>query len=126
MANILIADDDKFFRRLIATYLVGIGHKTIEAASGREAIAIISNQPVDLMLIDYMMPQGDGLSIIRHVRQSVLTRNIPMIMITARLSGDDKVCAFDIGVDDYIVKPIHFGELTSRINRLLLLWEKVA
>lgn len=125
MAKILIADDDRFFRKLITKYLTSIGHDTLEAQCGQEAKELIDQNQIDIILIDYMMPQGDGPSIIRFVKQSSKTSSIPMIMITSRLSGDDKVFAFDAGVDDYMVKPIHIGELTSRINKLLS-WKKVA
>jgi DNA-binding response OmpR family regulator len=118
MARVLVADDDPLLRGLVSAHLRSAGHQCIDAVNGHEAIALARSEAPDIVLLDHMMPQGDGPSVLRALRAAD-GRRIPVIMLTARTHGEDKVHAFDAGADDYVVKPFHFGELQSRIDRLL-------
>ena len=119
MAKILIADDNEIFRRVVGVHMAAAGHRIIEAATGKAAILAIQSQAPELVLLDYMMPEGDGPTVLRHVRRNGSGSSIPIIMLTARCSGEDKVRAFEDGADDYVVKPFHAGELFHREKRLL-------
>jgi DNA-binding response OmpR family regulator len=119
MTTILIADDNPTFRRVVGVHMAAAGFDFIECGTGAETIAAIETMAPELVLLDHMMPQGDGPSVLRHVRKTHPENRVPIIMLTARCGGDDKVRAFEDGADDYVVKPFHGGELTLRVKRLL-------
>ena len=113
MYHILVVDDEEMIRKLIAKYAVYEGHSVTEAADGMEAIEQVKNGTFDLMVIDIMMPELDGFSACREVSQ------IPIIMLSARGEEYDKINGFELGIDDYVVKPFSPKELMLRINAVM-------
>ena len=95
------------------------GMKVRCAADGREALEKISEKVPDVLLLDWMMPDLSGIELTRHLRKNTLTKEIPIIMLTARISEDDKVTGLEAGADDYVVKPFSPRELVARIKAVL-------
>lgn len=116
MATILIAEDDKNIQLLIVARLKS-RYKIICANDGQEALDIIESQKVDLLIADIMMPRIDGFHLVRTIRRNNLT--IPVLMLTAKQSFDDKRMGFSSGTDDYMTKPVNYEELIWRIEALL-------
>lgn len=116
MYKILVVDDEEMIRRLIAKYAVYEGHSVTEAGDGMEAIKLCREQQFDIMVIDIMMPELDGFSACREIRKF---SNIPIIMLSARGEEYDKINGFELGIDDYVVKPFSPKELMLRINAIL-------
>lgn len=115
-ANILIADDEAKMRDLVKMYLVRDGYKVSEAADGEQALSLLSNNTFDLVILDIMMPKIDGLTVCKEIRKSL---DIPVIMLTARGEEIDRVIGFELGADDYVVKPFSPRELVARVKALL-------
>ena len=113
MYHILVVDDEEMIRKLIAKYAVYEGHTVTEAADGMEAIEQVKGGGFDLMIIDIMMPELDGFSACREIRKF---SQIPIIMLSARGEEYDKINGFELGIDDYVVKPFSPKELMARIN----------
>ena len=116
MYNILIVDDEAKIRELIKKYAVFEGHKVTEAANGMEAVEICRKQDFDIIIMDVMMPDLDGFSACREIRK---TKNTPMLMLSARGEEYDKIHGFEIGIDDYVVKPFSPKELMMRIDAIV-------
>ena len=117
--RILIADDDVDALRLVGLMLERKGYEIIAAASGNQALQkAIETQP-DLIILDVMMPDMDGYEVATHLREHPATEQIPILMFTAKNSVTDKIAGFQAGVDDYLTKPVHPSELTSRVEALL-------
>jgi len=116
MYHILVVDDEEMIRKLIAKYAVYEGHSVTEAADGMEAIEQVKNGTFDLMVIDIMMPELDGFSACREIRKF---SQIPIIMLSARGEEYDKINGFELGIDDYVVKPFSPKELMLRINAVM-------
>lgn len=116
MPVILIAEDEEDIRHLLAMHLRQEGYTTLEAADGREALAVFNKQRVDLILLDVMMPQLNGFQVLTQVRE---TSDIPVIFLTARLEEEDKILGLGLGADDYVVKPFSLLEIGSRVNAQL-------
>ena len=110
--NILIAEDEKDIRNLISLHMRKENYDVYEASDGREALTIFENEKIDLILLDTMMPNVDGISVIQKVRA---VSTIPIICITAMGNDSDKVLALGLGADDYLVKPISPIELSARV-----------
>lgn len=119
MTTILIADDNVMLRQLVGVHLAVAGYHIIEAGSGRETLQQIERHKPNLLLLDHMMPEGDGPMVLREMRRAGHKKQMPIIMLTARSASEDKVTAFKAGADDYVVKPFDAGELTQRVSRLL-------
>lgn len=119
MAKLLVVDDEKQSRKLIALVLQRQGYDVVEAENGPEALELALQDPPDLILLDLMMPDMNGVEVTEHLRGSAATANVPIVMFTARGMVDDKVKGFAAGVDDYLTKPVHPAELTTRIKSLL-------
>lgn len=111
--NILIAEDEKDIRNLISLHMRKENYNVYEASDGREALTIFENEKIDLILLDTMMPNVDGISVIQKVRA---VSTIPIICITAMGNDSDKVLALGLGADDYLVKPISPIELSARVS----------
>ncbi len=114
--NILIAEDEQDIRDLIGLHLVKEGFKVIKAEDGLKAIEILKNNPVDLAILDVMMPNLDGFSVIKKLREF---SEIPVIFLTARAEDTDKILGLGLGADDYITKPFNPIELIARIQAQL-------
>ncbi len=115
-AKILIVDDEERIRKLLNLYLVKEGYKTEEVANGDIALKLILAKDYDLVLLDIMLPGIDGMEIIKEVRK---VKETPIIMISARGEEIHRVEGFQVGADDYIVKPFSPREVMLRVNALL-------
>ena len=114
--TVLIADDEIRMRRVIADYLAAKGYKTVEAANGSEAVLMCRRMPIDLVLLDVMMPQMDGFEACRIIREHSAG---PIIMLTARGEENDELQGFSLGADEYIAKPFSLKILAARIEAVL-------
>lgn len=114
--TVLIADDEIRMRRVIADYLAAKGYKTVEAANGSEAVLMCRRMPIDLVLLDVMMPQMDGFEVCRIIREHSA---VPIIMLTARGEENDELQGFSLGADEYIAKPFSLRILVARIEAVL-------
>ncbi len=117
MANILVLEDDLDIRNLITDYLKNNGFNLYAAKDYIEAMNLIKVNHIDLMITDVMLPQKDGFSFTKDLRES--NHNFPILMITAKETIQDKEQGFISGADDYMVKPLVFRELLLRVNALL-------
>jgi DNA-binding response OmpR family regulator len=115
--NILVVDDNESIRKLINTYLVKDFYTVFEASDGVEALNILDKEQIDLMIVDIMMPNMDGYSLTNELRTSNYT--LPILMITAKETYQDKKKGFMMGIDDYMIKPIDFDEMLLRVSALL-------
>lgn len=116
MAKILICDDESGLRAVIKRYANFDGYETIEASNGMEAVEFCKENTFDIIIMDIMMPKLDGFSAVKEIRKTVDT---PVIMLSARGEEYDKILGFEIGVDDYVVKPFSSKELMLRISAIL-------
>lgn len=116
MAVILIAEDEQDMQKIIVDFLKRGGHTCITADDGIDAITILKNHPVDLAVLDVMMPHLDGFSVCRIARE---IRDIPVIFLTARTEEDDKLKGYEYGADDYMTKPFSPKILLAKVNALL-------
>ena len=114
--RILVADDEDNIRRIIRKYAEFEGHTVVEAANGMEAVSLCRTDTFDILIIDIMMPELDGFSACREIRKRSDT---PIIMLLARGEEYDRINGFELGVDDYIVKPFSPKELMLRIDAIL-------
>lgn len=117
MPNILVAEDDVALNKLITTVLQKNGHQVFSTFNGVEALKILDVTHIDTVVADVMMPVMDGYELVEAVR--TFDKNMPVMLVTARGSYSDKSRGFNLGVDDYMVKPIDINELILRINALL-------
>ncbi len=117
MFNIMVVEDDARLRRLICTVLHKNGYKTVEACDGADAMEKLDTEYTDLIISDIMMPNMDGIELTRQLRDAGF--NMPILMITARESIEDKRMGFTAGTDDYMVKPIDVNEMLLRVSALL-------
>jgi DNA-binding response OmpR family regulator len=116
MSNILIVDDDPHIRELARVFLQTEGFDTSEAGDGVEALARLESVKVDLVILDIMMPKMDGWELARRLRDDF---DIPLLMLTAKGATSDKIQGFQLGADDYLVKPFEPLELVMRVKALL-------
>lgn len=116
MRKILIAEDNGEISDMMKSYLQRAGHEACQAFDGVEALNAVKTEKPDLVLLDIMMPKLDGFTVCQTLRK---TTNIPVIVVSAKASEDDKVRMFDLGADDYITKPFSFKEMVVRVNAQL-------
>ncbi|MFW6056705.1 MAG: response regulator transcription factor [Chloroflexota bacterium] len=114
--RILVVDDDPNTTRLVKLYLQRDGHTVTTAADGVEALNAAREKHPDLIVLDIMMPKMDGIEVCRVLRQE---SDIPIIMLTARTTDEDKLKGLDTGADDYVTKPFSPGELAARVRAVL-------
>ena len=119
MPLVYIADDEPNIRRLVAFGLKDSGFESAEFADGETLLAGIKARKPDVIILDWMMPPPDGLAVCRTLRSDADTRDIPILMLTARGEEIDKVLGLELGADDYIVKPFETKELIARIRAVL-------
>lgn len=117
--TILVVDDERAIREMIVMALENEGFSCAEAADGHKAETILNEVTPDLALVDWMMPGLSGVNFIRKLRKSEATKNLPIIMLTAKAEEDDLVQGLESGADDYITKPFSPRALIARINALL-------
>lgn len=114
--KILIVDDEKNIRNVIKEYAKFDGFETFEAEDGMQAVEMCRTQDFDLIIMDIMMPKLDGYSAVREIRK---TKQIPVIMLSAKGEEYDKLFGFELGVDDYVTKPFSPKELLARIRAVM-------
>jgi PleD family two-component response regulator/cellulose synthase/poly-beta-1,6-N-acetylglucosamine synthase-like glycosyltransferase len=114
--NVLVVDDDQYIRQLVKMVLNDNGYTVFEAGNGREALSIIENNRVNLIVSDLNMPVMDGYSLLENVRGNSRTAHIPVIILAISSTEPDIVKAFNMGADDYLVKPARLGELIARVK----------
>jgi two-component system, OmpR family, response regulator len=114
--HILVVDDDAQIRQLVGKLLREHGFRVTTARDGREMRAVMDGTPVDLVVLDLMLPGTDGLDLCRSIRR---TSSLPVIMLTARGSDTDRIVGLEIGADDYVAKPFNPRELLARVNAVL-------
>ena len=119
MSRVLVVEDEPAIAELVALHLRHAGFEVALAADGDNAAAAVDRVLPDLVLLDWMLPGTSGLEFARRLRREELTREIPIIMLTARGEEDDRVMGLDAGIDDYIVKPFSTRELVARIRAVL-------
>ena len=116
MKKILIVDDEEKIREVIREYAEFSGYEAEEAADGMSAIGMVKLNDYDLIIMDIMMPKLDGFSAVKEIQK---IRDIPVIMLSARGEEYDKLFGFELGIDDYVVKPFSPKELMARVNAVL-------
>ena len=114
--NILVCDDDREIARAIEIYLTNEGYDVFQAYNGKEALDILEKEPVHLVIMDIMMPEMDGLTAMEAIRR---TRNVPIILLSAKSEDHDKIQGLNLGADDYITKPFSPMELVARVRSQL-------
>ena len=118
---ILIVDDDENIRNLLSIYLENEGFNTIKAENAKEALEILAEKEIELILLDIMMPQIDGIDACMRIRKD---KNMPIIMISAKSEDMDKIHGLTAGADDYITKPFNPLELIARVKAQLRRYDK--
>lgn len=123
MPSVLVADDDEKLLKMIRRTLIYEGFQVYTAANGRETLAQMQTHMPDVVVLDWMMPEVDGLQVMARMRAA--GDNLPILMLTARDAVEDRVQGLDAGADDYLVKPFAPSELLARLRALLRRSEKV-
>lgn len=116
MAKILVCDDDREIVEAIDIYLTQEGHEVLKAYDGEEALKVLKDQEVDLLVIDVMMPRLDGIRATLKIREE---NNIPIIILSAKSEDADKILGLNVGADDYVTKPFNPLELVARVKSQL-------
>ena len=117
--HVLVADDDAWILRMVATVLEKRGYSVETAVDGEDALARALAHPPDLLITDVMMPKVDGWSLVRQLRSHAELAMLPVIFLTALSSEDDRIRGFRLGADDYVTKPFRFEELDLRVAKTL-------
>ena len=118
-ARILVVEDDPDIADLVIRYLKKAGFATDHVLSGKDALQHITARPPDLVVLDLMLPQLDGLEVCRSVRANTKTAAVPIIMLTARGDEAERIVGLELGADDYMAKPFSPNELVARVRALL-------
>lgn len=121
MFNVLVVDDEREIRDAIDIYLRGEGMKVFKAQNGIEALEILEKEKIHLIILDIMMPKMDGIKTCLKIRE---TKNMPIIMLSAKGEDSDKIYGLNVGADDYIAKPFNNLELVARVKSQLRRYEK--
>jgi two-component system phosphate regulon response regulator PhoB len=118
-STILVVEDEPAIQELVAVNLTFAGHKALRAATVEQALTLIRAELPDLILLDWMLPDTSGVQFAKRLRQDERTKDVPIIMLTARTNESDKVEGLEAGADDYITKPFSPKELMARIKAVL-------
>lgn len=119
MSLVLVADDDRDIRDLVAFKLSSVGHEVVAVADGPAALSSASERPPDIVILDVSMPGMSGFDVCRALRQNQATAAVPVLLLTAKAQEADIQTGFGAGADDYIVKPFSPRELVSRVEAVL-------
>ena len=117
MTNILLVDDNKKIRKLMEIYLVKDGFSVFHGENGEDALDVLDNTKIDLIVADIMMPKMDGYELVKQLRDAGY--ELPILMVTAKDTYPDKKMGFELGADDYMTKPIDMEEMVLRVKALL-------
>ena len=120
--TLLVADDDPDIRKIVATAARKQGMRVIEAEDGERALRLIREEMPDAIVLDVMMPKQDGRDVCRKVRTDEATKNIPIVMFTAKDDQADRLVGLELGADDYIAKPFKIDMLMRRVEYLI--WKR--
>jgi two-component system, OmpR family, alkaline phosphatase synthesis response regulator PhoP len=116
--RVLLVEDEKSIRELVAQQLRRVGYDCEAVADGREGLALSLSRPFDVVVLDLMLPNVDGMTICRTIRTQGVNQHVPILMLTAKRAESDKVLGFESGADDYVTKPFGVLELTARVAAL--------
>jgi two-component system phosphate regulon response regulator PhoB len=119
MARILVVEDEKDLQEVLTYNLRQAGHTPIVVSSGRDALGAVADHQPDLVLLDLMLPDVSGIEVCRRLKSETGTRDVPIVMVTAKGDEVDRVVGFELGADDYVVKPYSLRELLLRIEAVL-------
>jgi two-component system, OmpR family, phosphate regulon response regulator PhoB len=119
MARIVIIEDEPDLQEVLTYNLRQDGHDPVSALSGRDGLKLIRDRTPDLVLLDLMLPDISGVEVCRSLKQQAATKNVPVIMLTAKGEEVDRVVGFELGADDYVVKPFSVRELLLRVKAIL-------
>ena len=122
MYNILIADDEAEIIELLRLYFEKDGNSVFAAPNGKSALEILNREKIDCALLDVMMPEFNGFQLLKKIREE---KDIPVLMITARVASSDKILGLDLGADDYITKPFDPVEVVARVNANIRRFKKL-
>lgn len=125
LTRIMVVDDDPYIRELLEVFLSKEGWEIISASDGKEALTLLDTEKVDLVILDIMMPNLDGWAVCKEIRK-YYPEELPILMLTAKGETAQKVKGFELGTDDYLVKPFDPLELTARVKTLLKRYKIVA
>ncbi|HEX6858587.1 MAG TPA: phosphate regulon transcriptional regulator PhoB [Caulobacteraceae bacterium] len=117
--KVLVVEDEDALATLLEYNLSKEGYAVTLAADGEEALLLVDENQPDLVILDWMLPKVSGIEVCRRLRQGQKTRNLPIIMLTARGEESDRIRGLDTGADDYVVKPFAMSELTARVRAVL-------
>ncbi|PJC46783.1 MAG: DNA-binding response regulator [Candidatus Omnitrophica bacterium CG_4_9_14_0_2_um_filter_43_12] len=117
--TILVVDDEKELAALVSLHMKMAGFEVLTAANGEKALELSREEKPDLIILDLMLPKIDGWQVCEQLRQDAVTKDIPVIMLTARTQIEDKLKGFEAGADDYVTKPFSPRELVARVKRVL-------
>src|SRR6266478_7944740 len=118
-ATVLVVEDEPQIQELVAVNLEHVGHQVLRASSAEEAETAIRAALPDVLILDWMLPGESGLSFARRLRTDERTRDLPILMLTARAMEQDKISGLEAGADDYLTKPFSPRELAARIKAVL-------
>lgn len=122
MYNILVCDDDKEIVKAIDIYLSKENYKVFKSYNGNEALNIIKNNEIHLVILDIMMPEKDGIETLEEIRKEY---TLPVLMLSAKSEDSDKIIGLDLGADDYVTKPFNPMELIARVNSCIRRYTKL-
>ena len=117
MPDVLVVDDDATLTEVVIGYLERAGHRAHRVGDGRQALASVAANPPDLILLDLMLPELDGIEVCRRIRAE--HPNLPILMLTALGEAEDRIAGLEVGADDYVTKPFSPRELVLRVDALL-------
>lgn len=117
--RVLVVDDDRQIVRLVQSYLEQAGYQVLTAYDGETAVYALRREKPDLVVLDLMLPDRDGLDITRFIRSDDILKNTPILMLTARVDDTDKIVGLELGADDYVTKPFNPREVVARVRALL-------
>ncbi len=118
-AHILVVEDEDALATLLQYNLEKEGYEVVLATDGEEALMLVEERAPDLVVLDWMLPKVSGIEVCRRLRGRAPTRNVPVVMLTARGEESDRIRGLDTGADDYVIKPFSMAELTARIRAVL-------
>ena len=117
MASVLVVDDDETLGSVVADYLERAGHRPRRVTDGESALRVLTSDPIDLVILDIMLPEIDGLEVCRRARVS--WPDLPIVMLTALGEAEDRIAGLEVGADDYVTKPFSPRELMLRVDSVL-------
>jgi len=117
--TVLVVEDEDALATLLQYNLEKEGYRVVQAGDGEEALILVQEELPDLVVLDWMLPKVSGIEVCRRLRQRPESRNLPILMLTARGEESDRVRGLDTGADDYVVKPFAMSELTARIRAVM-------